>query len=92
MYTHQAGRKPALQPNWQSSEKSKHFKEKTQYLMNTLYLIIESSRFIFRQRKKRKWEEKQALRKSGNFDANKKVKRRRKYLGLSVIFSPLHSL
>ena len=90
MYTHQARRKPALQQNWQSSEKSKHFKEKTQYLMNTLYLIIESSRFIFRQRKKRKWEEKQALRKSGNFVANKKVKKKK--LVLSVIISPLHSL
>ena len=32
-----AGRTPALQQNWQSSEKSQHFKEKTQYLMNTLY-------------------------------------------------------
>ena len=38
VYTHQAGRKPALQQNWQSSEKSQHFKEKTQYLMNTLYM------------------------------------------------------
>ena len=36
-YTHQAGRTPALQQNWQSSEKSQNFKEKTQYLMNTLY-------------------------------------------------------
>ena len=36
VYTHKAGRKPALQQNWQSSEKSQHFKEKTQYLMNTL--------------------------------------------------------
>ena len=36
VYTHQAGRKPALQQNWQSLEKS-HFKEKT-YLMNTLYM------------------------------------------------------
>ena len=36
VYTHQAGRKPALQQNWQSSEKSQNFKEKTQYLMNTL--------------------------------------------------------
>ena len=35
VYTHQAGRKPALQQNWQSSEKSQNFKEKTQYLMNT---------------------------------------------------------
>ena len=35
-YTHQAGRTPAMQQNWQSSEKSQHFKEK-QYLMNTLY-------------------------------------------------------
>ena len=40
VYTYQAGRKPALLQNWQSSEKSQHFKEKTQYLMNTLYLII----------------------------------------------------
>ena len=37
VYTHQAGRTPALQQNSQSSEKSQHFKEKTQYLMNTLY-------------------------------------------------------
>ena len=37
VYTHQAGRTPALQQNWQSSEKSQSFKEKTQYLMNTLY-------------------------------------------------------
>ena len=36
VYTHQPGRTPALQQNWQSSEKSQHFKEKTQYLMNTL--------------------------------------------------------
>ena len=32
VYTHQAGR------NQRCSEKSKNFKEKTQYLMNTLYL------------------------------------------------------
>ena len=31
-----AGRTPALQQNWQSSEKSQHLKEKTQYLMSTL--------------------------------------------------------
>ena len=31
-----AGQTLALQQNWQSSEKSQHFKEKTQYLMNTL--------------------------------------------------------
>ena len=37
VYTHQAGRTPALQQNWQSSEKSQNFKEKTQYLMNSLY-------------------------------------------------------
>ena len=37
VYTHQAGRTPALQQNWQSSEKSQNFKEKTQFLMNTLY-------------------------------------------------------
>ena len=40
MYTHQAGRTPALQQNWQSSEKSWNYKEKTQYLMNTLYVRI----------------------------------------------------
>ena len=38
VYTHQAGRKPALQQNWQSSEKTQNFKEKTQYFMNTLYV------------------------------------------------------
>ena len=38
VYTRQAGRTPALQQNWQSSEKSQHFEEKTQYLINTLYL------------------------------------------------------
>ena len=39
VYTQQAGRKPALQQNWQSSEKSL-FKEKTPYLMKTLYLYL----------------------------------------------------
>ena len=38
-HTHQAGRKPALQQNWQSSEKSQHFKEKIQYLMKTLIML-----------------------------------------------------
>ena len=38
VYTHQAGRTPALQQNWQSSEKLQKFQEKTQYLMNTLYI------------------------------------------------------
>ena len=38
VYTHQAGRTQALQQNWQSSEKSQNFKEKTQYLMNNLYI------------------------------------------------------
>ena len=38
VYTHKAGITPALQQNWQSSEKSQNSKEKTQYLMNTLYL------------------------------------------------------
>ena len=47
VYTHQAGRKPALQQNWQSSEKSQHFKEKTQYLMNTLYIIYYVLYFIY---------------------------------------------
>ena len=41
VYTYQAGRKQALQQNWQSSEKSQIFKIKTQYLMNTLYNIPE---------------------------------------------------
>ena len=36
VYTHQAGRTPTLQQNWKSLEKSQSFKEKTQYLMNTL--------------------------------------------------------
>ena len=35
-----AGRTPALQQNWQSWEKSQHFKEETQYLMNTLNIIF----------------------------------------------------
>ena len=34
-----AGRTRVLQQDWQSSEKSQNFKEKTQYLMNTLYFI-----------------------------------------------------
>ena len=39
VYTHQAGRTSlALHQNWQSSEKLPNFKEKTQYLMNTLYI------------------------------------------------------
>ena len=37
VYIHQAGRTPALQQNWQSSEKSQNLKEKIQYLMNTLF-------------------------------------------------------
>ena len=40
VYTHQAGRTPALQQNWQSSEKSQNFKEKSHYLMNILYLRL----------------------------------------------------
>ena len=35
-----AGQSPALQQNLQSSEKSQHFKEKTQYLRNTLYINL----------------------------------------------------
>ena len=46
VYIRQAGRTPALQQNWQSSEKSQHFKEKTQYLMNTLYHVSLSASFI----------------------------------------------
>ena len=37
LYT-MAGQTPALQESLQSLEKSQHFKEKTQYLINTLYL------------------------------------------------------
>ena len=37
-----AGQTPAMKQNWQNSENSQHFKEKTQYLMNTLYLKIKS--------------------------------------------------
>ena len=33
------GQTPALQQNWQSSEKSQHFKKKAQYLINTLYVM-----------------------------------------------------
>ena len=36
VYTYRAGRNPALHQNWQSSEKS--YKEKTQFLMNILYI------------------------------------------------------
>ena len=46
VYTHLAGRKPALQQNWQSSEKSQNFKEKTQFLMNTLYNSLLARAFI----------------------------------------------
>ena len=35
--THQADGTPSLQQKGQSSEKSQNVKEKTQYLMNTLY-------------------------------------------------------
>ena len=41
LYTHQAGRTQALQQEWQSSEKSQDFEEKAQYLMNTLYYLVE---------------------------------------------------
>ena len=40
VYTHRAGRTQALQQNWQSSENSQYLKEKTQYLMNTLYKML----------------------------------------------------
>ena len=40
VYTHKAGKKPALQQSWQSSEKSQNFKEITQYLLNTLYINL----------------------------------------------------
>ena len=39
VYTKQTGRTPALQQNWQSSEKSQYFEDKTQYLLNTLYFL-----------------------------------------------------
>ena len=47
VYTHQAGRKPALQQNWKSSEKSQNFKEKTQYFMNTLYISEYNQLYIY---------------------------------------------
>ena len=47
MYTQQAGRTPALQQNWQSSRKSPNFKEKTQYLLNTLYVYNVNVHKIF---------------------------------------------
>ena len=47
VYIQQAGRKPAPQQNWQSSEKSQIFNEKTQYLMNTPYVHSLSSRNVF---------------------------------------------
>ena len=46
VYTHQAGRTPALQQDWQSSEKSQHFKEKNT-IINTLYLNIIVSCYSF---------------------------------------------
>ena len=46
VYTHQAGRKPALQHNWQSSEKSQNFKEKTQFLMNTLNQFFQTNKHL----------------------------------------------
>ena len=39
-----AGQTPGRQQNWRSSEKSKNFKEKTQYLMNTLYIWLRLDR------------------------------------------------
>ena len=38
VHTHKAGRIPALQQHGQSSENLQNIKEKTQYLMNTLYV------------------------------------------------------
>ena len=32
-----AGKTPALEQNWQSSEKSQHFKKKTQYLITPTF-------------------------------------------------------
>ena len=46
VYTHNAGRTPALQQNWQSWEKSQNCKEKTQYLMNTLYMKGKITKFF----------------------------------------------
>ena len=40
VHTHRAGRTPALQQFWQSLEKSQNVKEKTQYLLNTLYVMV----------------------------------------------------
>ena len=47
-HTKQVENQRALQQYWQSSEKSQNFKEKTQYLMNTLYkaVVITSHRVM----------------------------------------------
>ena len=55
VYTHQAGRTPALQQNWQSSEKSQRFKEKTQYLMNTMYLMKKEKVDRFCDKESQQW-------------------------------------
>ena len=40
VYTHKAGRRPALAAELAEFRKIQNFKEKTQYLMNTLYLTF----------------------------------------------------
>ena len=45
LYTHQAGRRPALQQNWQSSEKSQNFKEKNT-IFNSVSCLLTEFQFI----------------------------------------------
>ena len=40
VYTHHAGRKQALQQNWQSSEKSQHFKENTIFNEHPVHMYM----------------------------------------------------
>ena len=56
VYTHQAGRTPALHQNWQSSEKSQNFEIKTQYLMNTLGILENSCLLRYGAKNDAKWQ------------------------------------
>ena len=48
---------PELLQNLQSSEKCTTFKGgKTQYLMNTLFILCSSQKFMWNMRKQRKWK------------------------------------
>ena len=44
VYTNKAGRKPALASELAEFRKIQNFKEKTQYLLNTLYVKLSSPR------------------------------------------------